>query len=206
MDVTFHGTKRVFSRTKMRLEDVLSVVKNNAAVELGRAGNLIYFLFYSPPDNCTKIALVSEDKHLLVSVWENDYRLPKGVGIVNWKLKHEAKRLLRSFLISRSGINKINDNSRVLHVFIDVYEGEKVVYTHKAIEIREGDTKSVKSTLAVTQFEIAKIAKIVQENINLSEGRVRYCFRISDPETHRTIKQPFLLDHKQIMERLAKAT
>lgn len=206
MDATTHGVIRIFGRTKMRVDDVLSVIEGKAAVELGRSDGLIYFLFYSPPDGRTKIALVPENLTCVISVWENNYHLPLGVTEVDKELNRKARKLLRNFLVSRIGIENIKRKSRTLHAIIDVYEGEDVVYTHCPIKISEEETRSKALTLSVVRIDLYKIADLINENEQLITGRVRYCIRISDPETCRTIASPFFHEHKRITELMVNTT
>lgn len=101
MKLTWHGTKRVYDRTKMHLNDVLSIISAGAAVDLGLVGGERYFLFYSPPNKSTKIAVVSADRMRLISIWESDYTLPSGIKRITWEMKREARILLQKFLFAR---------------------------------------------------------------------------------------------------------
>ncbi|MDO8593591.1 MAG: hypothetical protein Q7R59_01675 [bacterium] len=102
MDFTDHGIEHICDRTSMRPEDVLSVVSDGASVDLGLSSNgYRYFLFYSSPDNCTKIAIVSGDRTCLVSIWENNYRLPEDVKKATRGRDYRARKKLRAYVFSR---------------------------------------------------------------------------------------------------------
>lgn len=103
MDFTSHGAERIYDRTKMRPEDVLSIVSDGVGVDLGMSSNdgYRYFLFYSPPDGCTKIAVVSGDRACLVSVWEATYHIPSELKRVTKKMKHQARKILQDYVFSK---------------------------------------------------------------------------------------------------------
>ena len=101
MKLTIHGSERIFDRTKMVVRDVLSIISSNAVVELGSHGGCKYLLFYSPPDNRTKIAVVTDGRTHLVSIWESDYFLPTGLKSVNKENKRKAMHLCREFMFKR---------------------------------------------------------------------------------------------------------
>ena len=101
MELSNHGLERIYDRTKLHPDDVLSIVSAEAAVDLGVADGQRYFLFYSQPNKSTKIALVSEDRRRLISIWEKDYNLPTGVKKVTWQRERDAQTLLQAFLFAR---------------------------------------------------------------------------------------------------------
>lgn len=101
MELSYHGFERIYGRTKMLPEDVLSVISSEAAVDLGSVERRRYFLFYSPPDKDTKVAIVSEDRTRLITIWEKDYNFPVGVKRVTQKMEKEAHKFLQNFLFAR---------------------------------------------------------------------------------------------------------
>ncbi len=67
------------------------MLEHKAYVELGTDSDGIeYVLFYSPPDNSVKIALINRDQCRLVSIWNRGYRTPGGVKQVRSKLCYQA--------------------------------------------------------------------------------------------------------------------
>lgn len=102
MDFTSHGAGRIYDRTRMRPEDVLSIVSDGVAVDLGLASDgYRYFLFFSPPNNRTKIAVVSGDRTCLVSIWEDTYSIPDELKKVTRERKHKAREMLRDYIFSK---------------------------------------------------------------------------------------------------------
>ena len=102
MELTQHGSERIQGRTRMVAKDVLSLISHGAVVELGGENNFEYLLFYSPFDECAKIAVVTKDRTHLVSIWEKYFYLPPGILKVNRKRERAAKEALKAFLLRRS--------------------------------------------------------------------------------------------------------
>lgn len=96
MEMTIHGMRRVLGRTLMDPTAVLALLEEGRAITLGRHEGATFFLFYSPPDKKAKIALVGEpleafhtDKQL-ITIWEADFALPRGIKTPNQALLDEA--------------------------------------------------------------------------------------------------------------------
>ena len=106
LELTVHGSERIHGRTKMTIKDVLSVIENGAVVTLGETTECEYLLFYSPPDHCTKIAVVAAKRTYLISIWERDYFLPEGVSRPNKQRDRKAREVLSRFLFKRGTTNK----------------------------------------------------------------------------------------------------
>ena len=103
MELTGHARGRIIydERTRMHLDDVLSVVSGNATVYLGVADKGRYLLFHSPPDKGSKIAIVSEDTGRIITILDGSYGVPVGVKKVTRKMELKARDLLRDFLFAR---------------------------------------------------------------------------------------------------------
>ena len=110
MELSNHGRERIYGRTKMLPEDVLSIVSGEAAVDLGSVERRRYFLFYSPPDRDTKVAIVSEDRTRIISIWEKDYNFPVGIRRVTQWHEKRARILLQDFLFARFKEKNQQDN------------------------------------------------------------------------------------------------
>lgn len=102
MELTGHGRIRIYHRTKMHPDDVLSIISGDGAVDLGSsADGRRYFLFHSPSDGDAKVAVVSEDSRHLITILGKDYMLPAGVKRITRKFESEARALLQGFLFTR---------------------------------------------------------------------------------------------------------
>lgn len=102
MRISTRGRKHIRDRVTMPPEDVASIISGGAVVSLGKNGASEFLLFHSPPDASAKIAVVSPDRKVLISVWDDnseDFVPPPSLQPVTPALKEEAKRLLREFLI-----------------------------------------------------------------------------------------------------------
>lgn len=93
--LTQHARQRVNERTNMLETDVLELLKRGVTADLGRIGKYSYRLFYSAPDERTKVAIVAGP--LVVSIWENNYELPKGI-VISPSKKHEAREKYWAFV------------------------------------------------------------------------------------------------------------
>lgn len=101
MELTAHAIRRIYDRTKLFTKDALSIVTDGAVVNLGSHKGCGFLLFYSPPDNVCKIAVVSEDRRYLVSIWEKSFKLPAVLPKITPKLEREAKRLFQEFIFEK---------------------------------------------------------------------------------------------------------
>jgi hypothetical protein len=82
----------------MLVKDVLSMLEQKAYVELGvDSQGIEYVLFYSPPDNSVKIALIDRRRLRLVSIWNRGYRTPEGVKQIRSELFHQALQKQKDF-------------------------------------------------------------------------------------------------------------
>ncbi len=93
MKLTVHAQIRSDERTKMFLEDIVALIREEAYVSLGISRGYSYLLFYSLPDRECKIAVVGSVNPTLVSVWNKHYRLPREVTRVapHWEAVAETK-------------------------------------------------------------------------------------------------------------------
>ena len=206
MEASDHGGWRIFDRTKMCKKDVLSVIENNGAFELGTANKRRFFLLYSPFDKDCKIAIVSEDLRVLVTVWNKNYHIPVTITQVNKRSEDRARIALRRYIFDKIKSETCKNGKSKFYVKIDVYEGETIVYEHNEIEICPEDVYSKWSVLDAARPIMLKIVGIVEENKNNLNGRVRYGFRILNPKTSLLVVKPYILDHKMILSKLEEAT
>ncbi len=100
MELTGHGRGRVYTRTKLHPDDVLSIISGGVAVDLGLVEGRHYFLFYSWFNRRSKIAVVSAEKRL-VTILERYHAVPDGVKSVTKEREKEAYDLLQNFLFAR---------------------------------------------------------------------------------------------------------
>jgi hypothetical protein len=189
MKFTMHGNERVLGRTKMLTEDVLSLICADAVVALGSLSGCEYLLFYSPPDRCAKIAVVSPGRELLISVWERNFTLPPGIVRVTKMLETKAYCAARAFLLQRILARQPKKPARQCPMKIDVIERGKVAYVDDAGTISSDDIYSRETVLALTATRLKLIFRIVEENKVLDGWRVRYSVRILDPDTLKSCRE-----------------
>jgi hypothetical protein len=107
MWLTTHGKERILGRTKMLTKDVLSILSAGAAVSLGSIDKREYLLFWSPPDQSAKIAVVSARRKKLITILKRNHGLPIGLAKVTEERERKAREALTSFLAkSQSPIPK----------------------------------------------------------------------------------------------------
>jgi hypothetical protein len=196
MKITKHGAKRVYDRTAMTPEEVLFLISNEFAVRLEseRSPKAHYYLFYSPPDEDTKIAVVSKDGATLITVWEKDYILSRGVQKVTPDLESKARALLEE-AGERSGRQR-------LHSKIDVRIGPGVVYTHDCGEILFKGKRTTESVSVTLSPQLLPIATLVEENRDTSGDRITYLIRLFNPRTLCPARPFVMLKHTNLLEQM----
>lgn len=107
MEMTVHGLVRLNERTKMREEDIVTLIVANVVISLGFYEMYEYLLFYSPNDRSCKIAIVSEDRSTLITVYGAEYRIPKNLKRPTRQLLEQAKFIFTDFLFKRIKENNI---------------------------------------------------------------------------------------------------
>jgi len=102
MQLTGHGLQHIQDRTALLAKDVLSIISGGAVVNLGSTQGYEYLLFYSPSDKACKIAVMSEGRTHLVSVWNADFALSRGIRRVTRQREAQARKKLRTFIFHRA--------------------------------------------------------------------------------------------------------
>lgn len=205
MDATYHGTERIFGRTRMRHEDVLLIIASRAAVELGSWNGYTYYLFYSPPNKDCKIAVTSDNHALLITVWEKSYCLPNGVTRVERALEQKARALLSTFILSKLKEHSQQGWPRCLLVAIDVIVKHHVVYTHSYENIRFERVTRDSDVLEVLMPALMHLAAAVEDHRTKADTHIRYGIRVKDPETLKPVRRYFTVGHERIMRRVPYA-
>jgi hypothetical protein len=101
MHITKHGSDHIRDRTRLEPWEVARLIKKEVFVSLGVLANSEYLLFYSPADHKCKIAVVTEDRSSLMSVWEIGFELPLGIRNPGHSLG-EAKEKYFKYQTTRS--------------------------------------------------------------------------------------------------------
>ncbi|HEX5774718.1 MAG TPA: hypothetical protein VFY28_02015 [Candidatus Paceibacterota bacterium] len=186
MELTIHGSERILSRTKMLAKDVLSILAAEAVVELGsdRAG-LGYLLFFSPPDQCPKIAVVSHDRMRLVSVWHSSFKLPSGVENVTPDLARRARDAMKRYLFHKA-VTPQSFAANRFRVALQLWVGAEVIRQEDAGEVcfqgRVGDLGALLPQLGIA----ARLKPIVSKfdaHESRSSKKKSYAICLLDPVT-----------------------
>lgn len=195
MKITKHGRKRVYDRTAMTPEEVLFLISNEFAACLeSEAGHSYYYLFYSPQDEDTKIAVVSKNGADLITIWGKEYILPHGVQKVTPDLESKALDLF----------SQIGDQieRRRLRSWIDVRIGPGTVYTHECGEVLFKGERTTESVSARLMPQLSPIATLVEENRWTARDRITYLIHLRDPHTLYREKPLIMLKHTDLLEQL----
>lgn len=198
MKITPHATERILDRTKMRIEDVLSIVSNGAGVELGKTEGYRYLLFYSPPDNVSKIAVVSDCGSHLISIWDRNFALPDGIGKVTREHERRARIVMKNFIFERLAPH---NKKRFFTAKIQILEGQSVVFEADGGEIPTREIYTLESAFKYLAPRLAPIAQVVEEYKECAERKIKYRILLIDPETAERVRR-HELGHKKIHEYL----
>jgi len=180
--ITIHAAERIQGRTKLQLKDVLSGLNSGKAVEIACPGATQFMLFYSPPDKCTKLALVDKRTRNLISIWESDYKLPRGRRVTN---SDRAKAYSLAFPGDRN-------------IEIQVCYKEKAVYAVPAGKIAVGDSHFLDTTIAHIATQLRLLVALVNEQVEEIQNRTTYDFRFSDPETGSVLSLRQCISHRRV--------
>lgn len=197
MELTIHGGVRIQGRTKMLAKDVLSVVASGAVVELGAAHGFEYLLFYSPPDRGCKVAVVSEGRTHLVSIWEVDFNLPQGVKPATQKRKKKARLALQALLFRRMPRPPSKEKKTkpiqvpvVPHylVKIEVEVEDKVQFVHEVGIHSAKEAKNLYSIIGLLRPQLETIVSTIQAHREMVGDR-SLAYNISFWRNGRFVKQ-----------------
>lgn len=201
MEISKHGHLRVINRTRMCVDDVLSLVKSGMVVSLGFNDGYEFLLFYSPFDNGGKIAVVSAERTLLISVWETDYCLPDGVVIPTRDMIKDARTLLNSFLFSKLGGNtKIFDLNEILSVKVQVILGEEILQEFNLSSVTRRKSKDLKCIIDSSTEELKRIV-LANEDSDIPLRELTYYMLIFNPDTPNSIERTHSIKHSTLADR-----
>jgi hypothetical protein len=205
MHLTVHGEEHILDRTSMLAKDVLSIISGNATVELGTSEGYEYLLFYSPNDRDCKIAIVSLGKKDLVSVWEKDYFLPKGVLKVTHPLTKKARLLFSEFMFKRVKIEEVAP--QMFMVQVDISSESKIEYRQSLGMISQDEIKTLESPLSILSLlpELRPIITIVEQNRLKVPGKLYYKIYVLEQGSGKIVKKSFKIKHETFMNRLRTA-
>lgn len=131
MRSSVHALLRTEQRTNMYIQDIIVLLEYGAFVNLGITKKSTFLLFYSDFDSDYKIALASKDLQKLISIWDKDFFLPKGVIQPTYEHFSYAKKLYENFYASRSALD-MQEIQQEVNVQVRVRIGNRVEYTHDA--------------------------------------------------------------------------
>lgn len=196
----------------MVVKDVLDVLSDaDAYVPLGVDNQYQYVLFYSPKDRTTKVAVLSLDMSALVSVWENNFRLPDSLPRVTGKQKRLAKsKSLHHFFLRFPETEKKRTQKkaapRIFTTTIIVYENEKAVQEVVGAEVSSTLTQLSKNVVYEANKQLLrKIVAIVSNHTAGTTTNVRYEVFVSSVDVPR-ITRLYQYTHEVLAVRFKAAT
>lgn len=199
MENTVHAHQRILERTKLRDEDVLWIIRNNLFVDLGFFEGRQFVCFYSPPDQRSKIAVVSSgEPRVLISILEEEFHLPKTVKKVDRKVSTLAMLKLFDHVEQMKKKDKdtpANKNRRIKSgtVSIHVEEGGAEVFSQK-YKFEMWDISATKDEVfVILQDKIRTLWEVVDSS-GKSVGHVRYRV-IFRPGLSGQFRNNFVFEH-----------
>lgn len=206
MELTIHGLERIYGRTKMLPEDVLSIVSSGAAVPLGSDEEYAFHLFYSPPDRQVKIAVISKSGSHLVSVWKASYLLPAGVSRVTPRHEKAARSAMSDFLFKKLRETARQGTPTHLAARIEVRVGRKVEFVRDCGEIPISIASDYQTVVTGLYPQLAEIARLIEEHKHLVNGKqVGYTILFSRPGVPKPVLRSFTVSHAKFVSRLLQA-
>ncbi len=211
MILTKHGGERIHRRTRMVVKDVLSLIRSGACVELGAAGGLEYLLFYSPPDTNCKVAVVSEGRSHLISVWETYFDFPEGVKRITAKLENDAHLAVRAFLMKRLSLNAKKETPSApqgppteQHLFkVEVQVGRKIEFVHE-IGTRPVTRKATLQSVVGALHEDLRTLVLTVEDNRERVGNPPVSYNICEWRRGRFVRQHHVT-HKTLLRYIQAA-
>lgn len=201
MKLRQHAIQRIYERTKMLPRHVDEVLSCAAVVELGSGRACRLLLFYSPPDNGAKIAVVSNDRSSLFSVWHSHFVLPRDVAPVTPELEEEAREILQKFLNAKFSDT---DDSPRLAVAIDIRLNGKVLSVRDVGDIRTEDARTQDSVLNAVAHFLAPIALGLDVNMDEDPNHIRYGIHLINHRTLVPAKHFMIVRHHTVMQRVSE--
>jgi hypothetical protein len=203
MDASVHGLERIYGRTKMLTEDVLSIIEAGAVVDLGKDERARYLLFYSRPDRKTKVAVVSLDGSVLISILHNDFFLPEGVARVTKRRDHEAQEKFARFIFTQVAVRTaVREREPLLTVDVQVLQRGSVMQTHTCGIVIWNIVRRLDSLLRF-EFVATQLRRVFDTVVKSKTGKVNYRIRVQNPTTGKTWKS-YRLRHDELEDLLTK--
>lgn len=198
---TNHGLERILERTKMRPEDVLLLVANNGAVELGSGSDgKEFFAFWDPFYNRIKVALLSPDGKLLISVLEANHRLARGLLKIDDKLVVKARVALKEYLLAKLKSKNPQSPWQTYHVKIGVFVKNVTIYDYDAECFSFRNIESRHEILTTVRPALMYLASVVHEKKTKLDKRIRYNVKLADPVTNKAVGKHVSVGHEQVIK------
>ncbi len=210
MELTQHARKRIQGRTSMLAEDVLYIISKNAAILLGQANGYEYLLFYSAFDRVSKIAVVSQSRSHLISVWNQRYFLPKGVGKPTKARKKAAyvayRQIMFDAFLDTATLSKEDSNSAtLLHTEIEISVDKKVIHSRKGPDLLMNGNETALGTVVKALSEyLIPIIELAEEMKAKANGKIHYDLYVQFPKVTRSLLH-YSLSHRQLKRLLRKS-
>ena len=202
VELSIHAHERIQYRTRMLDRDVLALVSSSdAVISLGRDERYEYLLFFAPPDNAAKVAVVSSDGSVLVSVWLSSFALPDGITPVTEDLVREVRKRCQDHLFKR--IKLVLDPGPRYHVRFLIFIKTRIIH------------RKVIGSIPVAQHEIPRKELIVHFGTELRAAAtqlthsyprgkgIRFQLDLMDPATMHVVHSHNF--SRELLRRVKKA-
>lgn len=185
-----HAQQRILERTGLFPDAVLEILEAGAYVDLGadKKKESVFCLFYSEPDEDTKIALVAlKGKARILSVWENHFSLPPGVMKPNKSKRGKAFQRWQEFLFERAASRALPDKDRWTARMIVSINGRNS-YEHDCGEVPENLRFSKSDTESFLNDTLRIVVHVIEENRKIVHGRIQLHVAIKNADTGQVVR------------------
>lgn len=202
MKIKLHAADRALERSRLPPKHVRDIITGRAFVDLGIGRTCRFLLFHSPPDEKAKIALVSLDEEYLVSVWNSNYVLPRGVSAVTPERETRAREVLEQCLRARFGGIV---NPAWLSVSVEIRSGDELVAVRDGGAIETADARSRSLILGALKDRFLPIVTETDKTARKALHPVGYKIHLINPRTLLPVRSPVIVQHETAEKQILKA-
>ena len=166
MLLTIHGVEKLQTRTGLLLSELKKIFKKKAYINIGRAYDLDYFLFYDYRANNHLVALVHFKTKELISIWYSYFDFPCTIAKeINSKNKSKAKSLVYQRQLSLKTANKYESGNFTVEICVK-NEYRSVINKEKFCTVSAQNYQTARRDELLYYFapEILRLASITLQN------------------------------------------
>ena len=211
MRASYSGELSVKKRTSMHLDDVLELLGSGKVISLGRSQGREFLLFCQLSDKEGRIAIVTEDREVLISIQTISYNLPFNLMVPIKSLVPVARKLFNDFVFEKAKLShkiETEDEASCLmqeHIRIRVvirYESDVLHEVEVSKEYSREKLDSAREIISFFKEDFYRIATVVGESVKKSLGRITYTVSIFNQETDHFRRRSKTIFHRNLLRYL----